>query len=198
MTSKAVLESTWPAIDWPAMVRAFILFRSQNEDLARKQSAVERLFETHFERVARYIAIRIGNIHDGEDLASEVFVRALKTVDSYKETGAPMEAWVFRIAHNITIDYLRQKGRRPAVPLDESLPLAAKDDPSEDAERKQEVEELNRAVEQLSEAQQQVLALRFGSEMTSEAAAEVMRKKPGAVREMQSAAIKKLRELLKA
>ncbi|MBF8303665.1 MAG: putative polymerase sigma factor [Dehalococcoidia bacterium] len=198
MISKAVLESTWPAIDWPAMVRAFILFRSQNEDLARKQSAVERLFETHFERVARYIAIRIGNIHDGEDLASEVFVRALKTVDSYKETGAPMEAWVFRIAHNITIDYLRQKGRRPAVPLDESLPLAAKDDPSEDAERKQEVEELNRAVEQLSEAQQQVLALRFGSEMTSEAAAEVMRKKPGAVREMQSAAIKKLRELLKA
>lgn len=180
------------------MVRAFILFRSQNEDLARKQSAVERLFETHFERVARYIAIRIGNIHDGEDLASEVFVRALKTVDSYKETGAPMEAWVFRIAHNITIDYLRQKGRRPAVPLDESLPLAAKDDPSEDAERKQEVEELNRAVEQLSEAQQQVLALRFGSEMTSEAAAEVMHKKPGAVREMQSAAIKKLRELLKA
>ena len=198
MISKAVLESTWPAIDWPAMVRAFILFRSQNEDLARKQSAVERLFETHFERVARYIAIRIGNIHDGEDLASEVFVRALKTVDSYKETGAPMEAWVFRIAHNITIDYLRQKGRRPAVPLDESLPLAAKDDPSEDAERKQEVEELNKAVEQLSEAQQQVLALRFGSEMTSEAAAEVMRKKPGAVREMQSAAIKKLRELLKA
>ncbi len=198
MISKAVLESTWPAIDWPAMVRAFILFRSQNEDLARKQSAVERLFETHFERVARYIAIRIGNIHDGEDLASEVFVRALKTVDSYKETGAPMEAWVFRIAHNITIDYLRQKGRRPAVPLDESLPLAAKDDPSEDAERKQEVEELNRAVAQLSEAQQQVLALRFGSEMTSEAAAEVMRKKPGAVREMQSAAIKKLRELLKA
>ena len=198
MISKAVLESTWPAIDWPAMVRAFILFRSQNEDLARKQSAVERLFETHFERVARYIAIRIGNIHDGEDLASEVFVRVLKTVDSYKETGAPMEAWVFRIAHNITIDYLRQKGLRPAVPLDESLPLAAKDDPSEDAERKQEVEELNRAVEQLSEAQQQVLALRFGSEMTSEAAAEVMHKKPGAVREMQSAAIKKLRELLKA
>ena len=198
MISKAVLETTWPAIDWPARVRAFILFRSQNEDLARKQSAVERLFETHFERVARYIAIRIGNINDAEDLASEVFVRALKTVDSYKETGAPMEAWVFRIAHNIAIDYLRQKGRRPAVPLDESLPLAARDDPSEDAERKQEVEELNRAVAQLSEAQQQVLALRFGSEMTSEAAAEVMRKKPGAVREMQSAAIKKLRELLKA
>jgi len=198
MINKAIIEATWPEVDWPARVRAFILFRSKNEDLARKQAAVERLFETHFERVARYIAIRIGNMSDAEDLASEVFVRALKTVDTYKETGAPMEAWLFRIAHNIAIDYLRQKGRRPAVPLDETLPLAARDNPTEDVERDQEVEELKKAVAQLTEAQKQVLALRFGSEMTSEETAEVMGKKPGAVREMQSAAIKKLRELLEA
>lgn len=198
MISTAVLETTWTGVAWPARLRTFILFRSKNEDLARKQAAVERLFETHFERVARYISIRIGNMNDAEDLASEVFVRALKTVDTYKETGAPMEAWLFRIAHNIAVDYLRQKGRRPAVPLDETLPLAARDNPGEDVERDQEVEELKKAVAQLSEAQKQVLALRFGSEMTSEEAAKVMGKKPGAVREMQSAAIKKLRELLKA
>ncbi|MBI4287939.1 MAG: sigma-70 family RNA polymerase sigma factor [Chloroflexi bacterium] len=173
------------------------MFRNKTEDLSRKQSAVERLFETHFERVARYIVVRIGNMNDAEDLASEVFVRALRTVDTYKETGAPMEAWLFKIAHNIAVDYLRQKGRRPAVPLEDTLPVAAKDNPGEEAERKQEVEELNRAVAQLSESQRQVLALRFGSEMTSEEAAQVLGKKPGAVREMQSAAIKRLRELLK-
>ena len=198
MVSKAILETTWTGAEWPAKFRTFILFGSKNEDVARKQIAVERLFETHFERVARYIAIRIGNMNDAEDLASEVFVRALKTADTYKETGAPMEAWLFRIAHNIAVDYFRQKGRRPAVPLDETLPLAAKDNPVEDVERDQEVEELKKAVSQLTEAQKQVLALRFGSEMTSEEAAKVMGKKPGAVREMQCAAIKKLRELLKA
>ena len=52
-------------------------------------------------------------------------------------------------------------------------------------------------MESVTDAQRQVLALRFGAEMTSEEAAEVMGKKPGAVREMQSAAIKKLREVMR-
>lgn len=196
MTSDAAAAYRSPAISSLVELRALVLGRAGTEELTRKQTAVERLFETHFERVARYIAVRIGSVSDAEDLASEVFVRALRTVESFQETGAPMEAWIFKIAHNISIDYLRQKGRRPAVPLDESLLLPARDNPGEDAERQQEIEELNKAVKQLSEAQRQVLALRFGAEMTSEEAAQVMGKKPGAVREMQSAAVKKLRELL--
>lgn len=173
------------------------MLRGRAEDLARKQAAVERLYETHYERLARYMAMRIGSISEAEDLASEVFVRALRAVDAYQETGAPMEAWLFRIAHNISIDYLRKKGRHPTLPLDESLPLAGNSNPVEDLERQQEMEQLNQALKQLSEAQRQVLALRFGSEMTSEQVAKVLEKKSGAVREMQSAAIKKLRQILK-
>jgi RNA polymerase sigma-70 factor (ECF subfamily) len=158
---------------------------------------VAALYETHFERVARYVAVRIGNVSEAEDLASEVFLRALRGVDSYKETGAPMEAWLFRIAHNIVVDHYRKQSRRPAsVPLDEAFSLGISHNPSERLERHEEIQRLNRAMEQLSEAQRQVLALRFGGEMTSEQVGEAMGKKPGAVREMQSAAIRKLRQVL--
>jgi RNA polymerase sigma-70 factor (ECF subfamily) len=158
---------------------------------------VAALYETHFERVARYIAVRIGNVSEAEDLASEVFVRALRAVDSYKDTGAPMEAWLFRIAHNIVVDFLRKQSRRPvSVPLDEALSLGRSHNPSARLERLEEIQQLNRAMEQLNEAQRQVLALRFGGEMTSEQVGRVMGKKAGAVREMQSAAIKKLRQVL--
>lgn len=147
--------------------------------------------------MARYIAARTGNAGEAEDLASEVFVRALRSADSYRDTGAPMEAWIFRIAHNIVVDYLRQKSRRPAsVTLENAFALVAKDNPGEDLEHQQEVLQLRKAIDQLSEAQRQVLALRFGAELTSEQAAQALGKKPGAVREMQSAAIKKLRQLL--
>ena len=177
------------------------------EDLAAKQNAVAALYETHFERVARYIAVRIGSIDEAEDLASEVFVRALRSVGSYKETGAPMEAWIFKIAHNIFVDYLRKRSRRPEpLPLDDPSPLAVDEassmagiynpNPTENLERQQEVQQLHRALEQLSEAQRRVLALRFGAELTSEQTAQVLGKKPGAVREMQSAAIKKLRQIM--
>lgn len=171
--------------------------RGKAEQLAAKRAAVAGLYETHYERVARYITVRIGNIDEAEDLASEVFVRALRGVEGYKETGAPMEAWLFKIAHNLVVDYLRSRGRRPAlVPLDEDIQVASEHNPGEDLERQEEIRELRRAMEQLTPSQRQVLALRFGGEMTSEQVAKLMGKNPGAVREMQSAGIKKLREIL--
>ena len=167
------------------------------EDLASKRAMVAALYETHFERVARYIAVRIGNVSEAEDLASEVFLRALRGVDSYKDTGAPMEAWMFRIAHNIVVDHYRKQSRRPvSVSLDEAFSLGGSHNPGESLERHEEIQQLSRAMEQLSEAQRQVLALRFGGEMTSEQVGQVMGKKPGAIREMQSAAIRKLRQVL--
>ena len=161
------------------------------EDLAAKQAEVAALYETHFERVARYIAVRIGSVDEAEDLASEVFVRALRSLDSYKDTGAPMEAWIFKIAHNIFVDHLRKRSRRPdPLPLDDPYSsddapsLAGIPNPTENLERQQEFQQLHRALEQLSEAQRQVLALRFGAELTSEQTAQALGKKPGAVREM--------------
>lgn len=173
------------------------LYRGTPSGCQEKRAALTALFETHFERVSRYIAIRIGNRSEAEDMASEVFVRALQSVDSYRETGAPMEAWVFRIAHNIVVDHLRRRGRRPSsIPLDNAPPISHTHDLGERLEREEELRELHRALEQLSEAQRQVLALRFGGGLSSEEAAQVMGKKPGSIREMQSAAVKKLRSIL--
>lgn len=132
-----------------------------------------------------------------EDLASEVFVRALRSLDSYKDTGAPMEAWVFRIANNLVIDHVRSLKRRPAlVPLEGQHKIDDNYDPDDKLDHEWKAEELQKAMQHLSEAQRQVLALRFGGEMTSEQAAKVMGKNPGAVRQMQSDAIKKLKQVL--
>lgn len=167
------------------------------KSLEQMRAAISSLYETHFERVARYIFVRIGHADEAEDLASEVFVRALRAAESYVDTGVPLEAWIFRIAHNLVVDHLRKKSRRPAsVPLDEVAPVSGKDNPAERVERMQAIAEVREALKSLSESQRQVIALRFASELSSEEAAAVLGKKPGAVREMQSAAIKKLRVLL--
>ncbi len=163
------------------------------------RTALVQLFDTHYERVARYIAVRIGNIDEAEDLASEVFLRALRAIDSYKDTGAPMEAWLFKIAHNGVIDHLRHRQRRPApVELNEALAtIDARETLDDRLERTDEMRQLHQAMEKLSDAQRQVLALRFGAGMTSEEVAGVLGKKAGAVREMQSAAINKLRQFMR-
>lgn len=167
-------------------------------EVRRKRALVAAMYETHFERIARYIAVRIGDAGEAENLASEVFLRALRSVESYKETGVPMEAWLFKIAHNLVVDHIRHRHRRPPlVPL-ESAFSAASDGaaPGDQLERDQEVRALYNAMSQLTEAQRQVLALRFNGELDTEQVAQIVGKKPGAVREMQSAAIKKLRQIM--
>ena len=83
------------------------------------EEALVNLYEDNYERVARYIFVRIGNQHEAEDLASETFVKALRSLDSYEERGLPMAAWVFKIAHNVVVDYLRKTSKRQMVRIDD-------------------------------------------------------------------------------
>jgi len=71
--------------------------------------------------------------------------------------------------------------------LEEVPSLSHQDNPLENIERQEEVQQLSQAMSQLSEAQRQLLSLRFGGNMTSEQVGMVMGKKPGAIREMQRA-----------
>lgn len=193
MAPGAPLQGGWRR--WP------VALESKSDEKARRRDAVAELYETHFGRVARYAYVRIGNMAEAEDLASEVFVRALRSVDNWKDTGAPMEAWIFRIAHNLVVDLLRRRSRRPAATPLEDVPPDHAENPDMDShmEHQREMAELQKAMQQLSQGQREVLALRFSdAEMTSEQVAEVLGKKPGAIREMQSAAIKKLRSILAA
>ena len=66
------------------------------------------------------------------------------------------------------------------------------------AENAIEMERVKKAMEQLSQQQREILGLRFFSGLSSGEAAQVLNKSDGAVREMQRAAIEKLRNLLSA
>lgn len=175
------------------------MFQAQESSFSTRPTTVAQLYENLFDRVARYIAVRMGDVHEAEILASEVFARALRAVGSFKDTGAPMEAWIFKIVHNLAANYLRDKSRRPSfVPLDDIYSIAGKEDPGEEIERKDVALELRTAMQELTEAQRKVLALRFGNGLTSQQIGKILGKRPGAVREMQSAAVKKLRQVLEA
>ncbi len=153
------------------------------------------LYEESYDKVARYIFIRIGNQQEAEDLASETFVEALRSLDSYEERGLPMEAWIFKIAHNIVVDYLRKVSKKQMVNLDE-VTIASDSNPEEIAVSNDQMVRVTKALGGLSASQREVIALRFFSGLSSIECGKVMGKQPGAVREMQSAAIKSLRQVL--
>lgn len=153
------------------------------------------LYDEYYDKIARYAYVHIGNRADAEDIAGEVFLKALQSIKSYKERGIPMHAWLFRIAHNLVVDYFRKTKKHKTVPID-TVTLEANIDPANIAERNIEIEKMSRAMEQLSQEQREVLRLRFFGGLTSREAGSILNKSDGAVREMQRAAIEKLRKLM--
>ncbi|MEK7681681.1 MAG: sigma-70 family RNA polymerase sigma factor, partial [Chloroflexota bacterium] len=124
--------------------------------------AFAKIYETYFDRVYRYAVVRVGNAAEAEDIAEDVFLRALESIRSFQWRGVPFSAWLFRIAHNLLTDRLRSKGRHEEIALDEEMPLAdTRQDPSDFVETRISVEHMLASMEHLTNAQRQVLALRF-------------------------------------
>ena len=159
-------------------------------------AALADLFETEYDRITRYIGVRIGNFSHAEELAGDVFVRALERIDTFTWRGIPMQAWLFRIAHNLVVDYLRRSSRRKTTDLQEAQEIASTDDPEQEALRTLQKEEVLLAMGSLTPAQKEVVALRFFGGLSSAEVAEIMKRSNGAVRELQSTALKALRRVM--
>jgi len=159
------------------------------------EAKLASLYEEYYDKIARYVYTHIGDRSEAEDIAGEVFLKALESLKSYTERGIPMQAWLFRIAHNLMVDYLRKAVKRKTVSID-TVEIASDADPATIVEKNMELERLTKATEQLTQQQREVLRLRFFGELTSKETGSALKKSDGAVREMQRAALEKLRNLL--
>ena len=161
----------------------------------RDQEAFARLYEEHFDKIYRYVTLKIGNATEAEDMTQQVFLNALQSISSFKWRGIPFSAWLFRIAHNQVVDYFRSK-KRTAVPLDESL-ASNNNNPQSIVEQKLDIEQLVLATKGLTDAQREVISLRFAGELSIVQVAKAMGKSQGAVKALQHSAIVALRKRLR-
>jgi RNA polymerase sigma-70 factor, ECF subfamily len=166
-----------------------------DSEIKTMESVIADLFEEYYDKVVRYIYVRISDQTEAEDLAGEVFLKALKSMGSYRGSAEQRRFWIFKIARNIVIDHYRKMSKRKTVNLDD-VDIADHTDVEAMVERRLQIGELTKAMSQLTEAQREVIGLRFYAGLSSAETAQVMGKSSGAVREMQCDAIQKLRKLM--
>ena len=172
---------------------ASVIRRAQQRD----PEALTQLYEENFDRIYRYVVLKIGERTEAEDITQQVFLSALKSISSFKYKGTPFSAWLYRIAHNQIVDYLRKKTKRATVPLEETV-TDNNPGPGLVAERKVDIEQLAEVTKRLTKAQQEVVSLRFTSELSVAQVARIMGKSEGAVKALQHSAIVSLRKALSA
>src|SRR4030042_3495936 len=179
--------------EFPVQDEQSLIRRAQQRD----QVALTQIYEENFDKIYRYIVLKIGDRTEAEDMTQQVFLNALQSISSYKWKGMPFSSWLYRIAHNQVVDYYRKKAKHATVPLEESLPIPATDgDPEHLAERKLEINEVVIATRKLTAAQQEVISLRFAGELSIAEVAGVMGRSEGAIKALQHSAIVALRKVL--
>ena len=156
--------------------------------------AFEQLYEAHFDKIYRYIMLRVRNREEAEDLTQQVFLKALESLGAYSWRGVPFSSWLFRIAHNQVVDYMRRGSKERLVPLDEARTLSG-ENPVALAEQKLRSEQLAMACEQLSEGQREVISLRFAGGLSVAETAKAMDRSEGAVKVLQHEALVRLRRI---
>ena len=159
------------------------------------EEALAELYEKYFDKIYRYVVIKIGNRIEAEDLTQQVFINMLRSISSYKWKGKPFSAWLFRIAHNLVVDYLRRKSKLKTDSI-EGMEVRDNSNPQMEIEHKSEVERVLLATKRLTEAQREVISLRFTSELAIAEVANIMGKSQGAIKALQHSAIIALRKAL--
>jgi len=171
--------------------------RAVDSDIDRLKAldaaAWQDLFDRHFKKMYAFAYARTGDPQGAEDVASEVFAAAAKGIKNYKETGAPIAAWLYRIARNITADHLEARRKRPTVSV-------------EDMEIEVEAEgwdglvdlrgDLRQAMTHLTREQQEVVALRFFDDCSLAETALAMHKSVDAIKVLQHRALGALRRAM--
>ncbi len=153
------------------------------------------IFDHYHEPVFRFIASRVRRPSDAEDLTQLVFVKVLEALPRYESRGIPFGGWLFRLARNTVIDFVRT--RHEHAELDAVAEHAHGDaGPDEIAMIRQELDAVGVALGTLTEDQREAIALRFFAGLSAREAAVAMGKQEGTVRGLQFRAIAALRRQL--
>jgi RNA polymerase sigma-70 factor (ECF subfamily) len=163
---------------------------------AELDRAFEQLYRDHLRDVYSYAYYRVGNQHDAEDLTEQAFLQAYRHFDRARResSGRPLRPWLIRIAHNLALNYYRDRSRRPQTSLESAEPIPARHGTEAIAEGREELRQVMEKVERLPDDRRDALIMRFALGMDNREIARALGRSDGATKVLIHRAIKQLEE----
>jgi RNA polymerase sigma-70 factor (ECF subfamily) len=163
---------------------------------AELDRAFEDLYRAHLRDVYSYCYYRVGNPHDAEDLTEQAFLQAYRHFDRARResNGRPLRPWLIRIAHNLALNYYRDRSRRPQTPLENADPIPARHGTEAIAEGREELRQVIAKLDNLPGDRRDALIMRFALGMDNREIARALGRSDGATKVLIHRAIKQLEE----
>jgi RNA polymerase sigma-70 factor (ECF subfamily) len=168
-------------------------------ELARKgdTEAFGMLYDHYQGSVYRFLYYRVGSVALAEDLTSETFFRALRSMSSFRWQGKDFGAWLMTIARNLTTDHYKSSKTRLETATEDMSPHdSATDGPEVAVLASLTNEALLTALKNLPNEQQECLVMRFLQGLSIAETAEVLGRSEGAIKQLQLRAVRNLAKLL--
>jgi RNA polymerase sigma-70 factor (ECF subfamily) len=159
----------------------------------RDEQACNRLLNLYKGRIFSYVYRVVRNYHDAEEITYETFIRCFKSLDNF-DVNRPLCAWLFSIAHNLTIDHFR-KNKQEYEYLDESH--AAPGDFVEKYETKKKLEKIEAAIQRLPALDREIVILFHKEDLSYDEIAGITKLPVTTVKTRLHRARKKLAEMVK-
>jgi RNA polymerase sigma factor (sigma-70 family) len=153
-------------------------------------------YEEEMPRVYGYVAYQVSDREEAEDLTQQTFERALAHWDEFDDQRATITTWLLTIARNLIVDHYRSRSRRPStVPFDEhsesQLEAAGYSVPQLGVGP-----ELDAALSGLGERERELIALRYGADLSGPQIATLTGLSVANVQQILSRALRRLRSEL--
>lgn len=160
--------------------------------------AFGQLYDHYVTGVFRFIYYRVGSTQLAEDLASETFFRALRSIHSFTWQGKDFGAWLTTIARNLIADHFKARRTRTEVAVADVPDSAAADAGPEDSLLSSVSQaRLMSAVNDLPPEQRDCLLMRFVQELSIAETALALGRSEGAVKQLQLRAVRRLAKSLR-
>ncbi len=151
------------------------------------------LYNTFVNQIFRYVFYQVNDRMKAEDITQEVFIKSWKSIQTCRGKEDTFSAWLYRIAHNQTVDTIRKS--KPEISLELIDPVGSANTETE-AEKAQEWQKTAAALKTLPEPQRQLIILKFLEGAENDEIGAVMGKRQGAIRALQMRALDNLRKKL--
>ncbi len=157
--------------------------------------AFGQLYQKYVAQIYNYIYFRTSNQKDAEDICSRVFLRALNHIERYEDRGYPFSAWLYRIAHNLVVNWYRDQERSDEISIGDQYPPPMMDGKVEDRiEKEDEEEALLSVIYSLPEDRKELLILKHVEGLTNQEIGQIMDRTEGAVKALYHRTLESLRE----
>lgn len=175
---------------------------TQNKESELVQQAISgsadafgQLYDQYVEKIYSYLYYRTRHRREAEDLCSRVFMKALNHIENYEDRGYPFSAWLYRIAHNLVVNWYRDMEKKREIPLVDQYPPPAEDSKVES--RMVEFDQNKRLmsiIKQMPADRQELIILKHVEGLSNKEIGQIMDRTEGAIKALYHRTLTALRE----